>query len=88
MSQSTDEAMWYISKIRNVEQGIARFISEMMPDYGCPVQAWTIYGLATPLVTHVLGINPNAYNKSIGISPYLPKGWNNAAIYDLPLVTT
>jgi hypothetical protein len=32
-----------------------------------------------------LGINPDAYNKSIVISPDLPGGWDNAAIYDLPV---
>ena len=60
-------------------------ISEMMPDYGCPVQAWTIYGLAVPLVTHVLGIKPDAYHKSVVITPHLPGDWNHAAIYDLPI---
>jgi glycogen debranching enzyme len=82
----TDEAMWYVDKIvQTFDRALPGSISEMMPDYGCPVQAWTIYGLATPLVTHVLGINPDAYNKSIVISPHLPTGWHNAAIYDLPV---
>jgi hypothetical protein len=82
----TDEAMWYVDKIvQTFSKALPGSISEMMPDYGCPVQAWTIYGLAVPLVTHVLGINPDAYNKSILISPHLPSGWNNAAIYDIPV---
>jgi len=84
----TDEAMWYVDKIvQTFNRALPGSISEMMPDYGCPVQAWTIYGLATPLVTHVLGINPDAYNKSIVISPHLPGSWNNGAIYDLPVGT-
>lgn len=82
----TDDAMWYVNKIvQTFSRALPGSISEMMPDYGCPVQAWTIYGLATPLVTHVLGINPDAYHKSIVIAPHLPKGWNNASIYDLPV---
>src|SRR6516225_9402288 len=82
----TDEAMWYVDKIvQTFNRALPGSISEMMPDYGCPVQAWTIYGLALPLVTHVLGIHPDAYNKSIMISPHLPTGWDNAAIYDLPV---
>ncbi|MFL5788886.1 MAG: GH116 family glycosyl hydrolase, partial [Flavisolibacter sp.] len=82
----TDQAMWYIDKIvQTFSRVLPGSISEMMPDYGCPVQAWTIYGLAAPLVTHMLGINPDAYNKSIAISPHLPTGWSNEAIYDLPI---
>jgi glycogen debranching enzyme len=82
----TDQAMWYVNKIvQTFNRVLPGSISEMMPDYGCPVQAWTIYGLATPLVTHVLGVNPDAYNKTILLSPHLPTGWNNAAIYDLPV---
>ena len=53
----TDESMWYVDKIvQTFGRVLPGSISEMMPDYGCPVQAWTIYGLAVPLVTHVFGI--------------------------------
>jgi hypothetical protein len=84
----TDEAMWYLDKIvQTFNRALPGSISEMMPDYGCPVQAWTIYGTATPLVTHVLGINPEAYNKSIVISPHLPSSWDSGAVYDLPVGT-
>jgi hypothetical protein len=80
--------MWYVDKIvRTFNRALPGSISEMMPDYGCPVQAWTIYGLAAPLVTYVLGINPDAYNRSIVISPRLPGSWNDGAIYDLPVGT-
>jgi Bacterial alpha-L-rhamnosidase 6 hairpin glycosidase domain len=82
----TDEAMWYVNKIvQTFGRVLPGSISEMMPDYGCPVQAWTIYGLAVPLVTHVFGIHPDAYYKSILIAPHLPTGWNGGAIYDLPV---
>ncbi|TMI67632.1 MAG: hypothetical protein E6H09_23965 [Bacteroidetes bacterium] len=82
----TDEAMWYVDKIvQTFSRVLPGSISEMMPDYGCPVQAWTIYGLAVPLVTHVLGISPDAYHKSVVITPHLPSDWNHAAIYDLPI---
>ena len=57
----------------------------MMPDYGCPVQGWTIYGLACPLVTHIFGIQPDAYNKSIIIEPHLPTNWELLAINNLPV---
>lgn len=80
----TDEAMWYIEKIAETfSRVLPGSISEMMPDYGCPVQAWTSYGLAVPLVTHILGIHPDAFHKSIIIEPHLPAGWDHAGIDDL-----
>ena len=81
----TDEAMVYE---QIVEQQQAYLVpSQMMPDYGCPVQAWTIYGLATPLLTYVLGINPDACNDNF-VSPHFPGRWNKAAVYDLLLVAS
>ena len=82
----TDEAMWYVDKIvQTFSRVLPGSISESMPDRGCPVQAWTIYGLASPLVTHVYGITPDSYNKAISISPNLPSGWDNISISDLPV---
>lgn len=82
----TDQAMWYVDKIvQTFSRVLPGSISEMMPDYGCPVQAWTIYGLATPLVTHVLGVQPDAYRRNILLSPHLPTGWDHGCIYELPV---
>jgi len=84
----TDEAMWYVDKIvQTFNRALPGSISEMMPDYGCPVQAWTIYGLATPLITYVFGIHPDAYKKSMMISPHLPTDWNEVTVYNLPVGT-
>jgi len=80
----TDQAMWYVDKIvQTFSMALPGSISEMMPDYGCPVQAWTIYSLALPLVTHVFGINPDAYNKKVIIKPNLPTGWENISLKNL-----
>jgi hypothetical protein len=82
----TDDAMWYVDKIvQTFSRVLPGSISEMMPDYGCPAQAWTIYGLAAPLVTHVYGIHPSAYNKTITLAPNLPSGWNDISIFNLPV---
>lgn len=79
-----DQAMWYVGKIvQTFSRTMPGSISEMMPDYGCPVQAWTIYGLASPLITHVFGINPDAYNKKVIIKPNLPTGWQNMSLKNL-----
>jgi hypothetical protein len=55
----------------------------MMPDYGCPVQAWTIYAVATPLITHIFGVSPDAYHKQVVFEPHLPAGWNRIALSNL-----
>lgn len=83
-----DESMWYVDKIvQTFSRVLPGSISEMMPDYGCPAQAWTMYGLAAPLVTHVFGLHPDAYNKTITFSPNLPSGWDDIKISELPVGT-
>lgn len=72
-----DECLWYMDKIvSTLSMTLPGSINEMMPDYGCPVQAWTIYGIAVPLIEHVFGISPDAYNKKVVISPSLPASWS------------
>lgn len=58
-------------------------INEMMPDYGCPFQAWTIYGMATTLVSGCFGIEPYAYLKELTIAPQLPEGWERMSLKNL-----
>jgi glycogen debranching enzyme len=82
----TDESLWYVNKIvQTFSMALPGSISEMMPDYGCPVQAWTIYGLAVPLITHFFGIQPDAYNKKVTFEPHLPSNWDKIAIKNLPV---
>lgn len=52
--------------------------SEMSPNYGNPIQAWSGYGVAYPIVSQFFGIQPNAREKRILLAPHLPDGWNNA----------
>jgi hypothetical protein len=52
----------------------------MSPDYGCFVQAWTAYGLVTPLISYFFGIQPRAYWKEVTIRPRLPQSWNHAEV--------
>jgi glycogen debranching enzyme len=55
-------------------------ISEMSPDYGCFVQAWTNYGITWPLMSFMFGIRPRAYWKELSLRPRLPDGWNEASV--------
>lgn len=73
-----DECLWYMDRIAStLGLTLPGSITEMMPNSGCPVQAWTIYGMITPLVRYVFGITPDAYNKRIVICPQLPTGWDS-----------
>ena len=81
-----DEALWYTGRIvETFNRKLPGSISEMMPDYGCFVQAWTAYGIVVPLVEHVFGIRPDAVNKTVVFEPRLPSGWEDMSIEDLPV---
>ena len=76
-----EECLWYMNKITStLSRTLPGSINEMMPDYGCPAQAWTIYGLAVPLVMHIFGITPDAYHKNVIIAPSVPESWNEMSL--------
>ncbi|HEY5939198.1 MAG TPA: hypothetical protein VIT87_00160 [Gemmatimonadales bacterium] len=82
----TDEALWYMDKIvQTFNRKLPGSISEMMPDYGCFVIAWTMYGIVVPLVEHVFGVQPDAVHKTVVFEPHLPTGWEGLSIEDLPV---
>jgi len=83
-----DQAMWYVDRIVDTfNRKLPGSISEMMPDYGCFTQGWTMYGIVVPLVEQVFGIRPDAVNKAIVFEPHLPSGWEDISIRDLPVGT-
>lgn len=74
-------------------------MNEMSPDFGCAVQAWTIYALAVPTIIHFVGVQPYAYRRSITIAPKLPTAWHDKTVelnrvrvgdawFDIALVAT
>ena len=79
-----DESLWYVNRIAETfGRKLPGSMSEMMPDYGDFVQAWTIYGIVVPLVEHVFGVTPDAVAKTVTFEPHLPKGWEDIGIADL-----
>lgn len=85
----TDAALWYMGRIVETFNRVTPgSISEMMPDYGCFVIAWTAYGIVVPLVRHVFGIEPDAMNKTVVLEPHVPRGWEDMSISDLPVGAT
>jgi glycogen debranching enzyme len=84
----TDEALWYVDKIvQTFNRTLPGSIAEMMPDYGCFTIAWTSYGIVLPLVQHVLGVQPDAMNRTVVFDPHLPTGWEDMSIENLPIGT-
>ncbi|OUO03090.1 family 78 glycoside hydrolase catalytic domain [Bacteroides clarus] len=76
-----DRAIDYLCKIaETLGVNMPGAINEMMPDYGCPFQAWTVYGLATTIVSGCFGIEPYAYLKEFTIVPQFPQGWDRMSL--------
>lgn len=81
-----DESMSYVHDIvKTFGRTLPGSINEMMPDYGCPAQAWTIYGVVTPLIRYVFGIRPVSHKQTITLAPQLPTDWDQIAITDLEI---
>ena len=59
--------------------------SEMAPDGGCAVQAWSGYGLLWPVVRHFLGVDPDAPRRKVVLRPHPPARWRRWHLRDLPL---
>ena len=81
-----DQAMWYVDRIVSTfGRTLPGSISEMMPDYGCFVIAWTNYGIVVPLIEQVFGIVPDAPGRTIVFDPHVPSGWKRMSIEALPV---
>jgi cellobiose phosphorylase len=88
--------LWYVNRIaETLHLTLPGSINEMMPStlpgaipkymlpYGCPVQAWTVYGVATPIITHIFGVAPDAYRKRVVFEPHVPSGWDRLSLSNL-----
>ena len=58
-------------------------ISEMLPDYGCFAQAWTIYAAQVPITRYFFGIQPSASQNRIRVTPCMPSAWAFAKLQRL-----
>ncbi|MGN7453911.1 alpha-L-rhamnosidase-related protein [Paenibacillus pasadenensis] len=76
-----DEALRNMGKIAGtLGRRLPGSISEMSPDYGCFVQAWTGYGLHYPLVRQFFGVTPRAHERRVELRPRLPEAWKEASL--------
>jgi glycogen debranching enzyme len=47
------------------------------------MQAWASYGIAWPIVTNLLGIDPDVPSHKLEVVPQIPPSWPNLAVSDL-----
>lgn len=77
----TDEALRLLEKMfSSFSMATPGSISEMSPDYGCFVQAWTAYSIFLPVAGFFFGIEPKASEGRIYIKPSLPSKWSEASL--------
>lgn len=78
------ESLQYIKKLRNsFSYALPGSMYEVSRGFGMVTQAWNIYGVAVPIVNYFFGIQPQAFNKTVVISPSMPSAWNEASIHDV-----
>lgn len=47
------------------------------------MQAWASYGIAWPIITHVLGIAPDVPGRTLVVVPQIPPSWPGLSVHDL-----
>ena len=76
-----DQALRLLEKMLSTfGQACPGMISEMSPDYGCVVQAWTAYALYVPVVRYFFGIQPAGETGALHLRPCMPTQWRRAAL--------
>jgi hypothetical protein len=82
----TDRALGLIKRIfTSFSRSTPGALSEMSPDYGCFIQAWTIYSVMVPIVRYFFGVQPDAMGDRIIIAPNMPGEWNDASLVNIRL---
>jgi len=81
-----DRALRYIrTVVETLPFAMPGAISEISPDAGCFVQAWSAYAITQPLLRHMFGFRPDALRRHIAVTPSFPPGWDGAALRNLPI---
>lgn len=81
-----EEAVEYIHRMqKTAELRFPGYPSEISPDKGCFVQAWTNYGSVFAVIRGLFGIDPHVPRKRLVVRPCLPGGWSEATVRRLPI---
>jgi glycogen debranching enzyme len=76
-----DQALGYCQKMaRAIARRMPGSCSEILPDGGCFMQAWSGYGTIWPVVHFFLGLRPDAAHRRIRCIPHLPAAWSQACL--------
>lgn len=79
-----EQADMALKQIKGTMKTFGRYLvgshSEMSPDYGCFVQAWTSYVILSPIITGFIGVIPDAAKQLVTFKPQLPKDWDYAKV--------
>ena len=76
-----DRGLQYVGQIVNTfGRVMPGSISEMMPNYGCITQEWTIYSVVVPIIQYVFGVKPNAPEKALCLEPQIPMCWEEYSL--------
>jgi glycogen debranching enzyme len=76
-----EDALRYITMLsRSFSYALPGSMYEVSPDFGMVVQAWNSYGVFVPVISSFFGIKPDAYRKTIFVSPDMPSEWKEASI--------
>lgn len=82
-----DRALELIQRMfRSYSMATPGSISEMSPDYGCFVQAWTIYGTTLPVARYFFGIQPSASQNALIFAPCMPQKWTRASLENVKVL--
>ena len=81
-----EDALRYLNMLhRSFSYALPGSMYEVSPDFGMVTQAWNIYGVAVPIVRHFFGIQPQAYQQAVYLSPRLPAHWKDVSLEDIKL---
>lgn len=81
-----DQALDYLNRMtKSFGFALPGSIYEVSPDYGMMAQAWNLYSFGVPIVTQFFGIQPEAGNKVIHISPTFPTDWKESKIENVEI---
>ncbi len=81
---NSDEALEYLQRLSHTfSYALPGSMYEVSPDFGMMAQAWNIYAVETPVISHFFGITPDAGNKQIRLQPEFPSQWKHGSIENL-----
>ncbi|WP_126550765.1 amylo-alpha-1,6-glucosidase [Dictyobacter kobayashii] len=82
--QRMDQALTYSHHIaRTLEQQMPGAFSEISPNGGCFIQAWSSYGIIWPVVHAFFGFQPNVAQHRVSFIPHFPTTWQTAQLHSV-----